>query len=370
MNWDKIRENYPAASSQVYLNTASCGLISKQTAQAQHIHYQQFLEKGGVNYMDWMAMVKETRAKAANLLNVPVQDLLFVHNYTAGMNQIAAMWQHKFKTVLLLKGDYPSVTLPWEVHNYHCHYFEADAHDVISLQTIEAHLKKVKPSILAISHVQFSTGFKIDLKGVSALCRQYGTYLLVDATQSFGAYPIDIPQQGIDVFITSVYKWTTAGFGLGICYINPILFEACHPYWAGNNPIGQPIINQDTSITASKQAAFETGHTNFPAMSALNTALSDLTQIGIEVIAIRIDELVEKLLDYLSQLMDDLPIMNFPKENRSGIFSLGLKEEVVHQLFKENIITSFRSKGLRVSTHFYNNHDDLLQFCHVLKTIL
>ena len=370
MNWDEIKENYPAACNQVYLNTAACGLISKKTAQAQRDHFQQFLNKGGNAYMEWISMVQDTREKAAHLINVSTEDLLFVHNYTAAMNQVAAMWKDKFKDILLLKGDYPSVILPWEVNAYHCHYFEADDNDVISLEVLEDKLKHIKPSILAISHVQFSSGFKIDIRAVSDLCKKYGTYLLLDATQSFGAYAIDIPAQGIDVFVSSVYKWTTAGFGLGICYINPELFEDSHPYLAGNNAVGQAIMSQSDSDITKKKAAFETGHTNFPAMCALNTALTELSEIGIDKIGARIDELVDYLLSSLSDFISNAPIFFFPKENRSGIFSLDVKEEFVSRLIEQDIISSYRNKGLRVSVHFYNDHQDIKTFSSALKKLL
>ena len=252
---------------------------------------------------------------------------------------------------------------------YQCHYFEAEEQDIISLNILENHLKKLKPHLLSISHVQFSTGFKIDLEQVASLCKQYGTKLILDATQSFGAYPIDVLKQGIDVFVSSVYKWTTAGFGLGICYINPTLFEDCHPFLAGNNAVGQAIINQEKSALENKKAAFETGHTNFPAMVTLNSALKELTQIGIANIAERIDVLVDDLLTSLSTYLSDAAVLKFPKKNRSGIFSIDVKEALVHQLSSKKIITSYRNKGLRVSVHFYNNKKDVDAFNNALKVL-
>jgi selenocysteine lyase/cysteine desulfurase len=286
------------------------------------------------------------------------------------MNQVAAMWQHKLNKVLLLEGDYPSVILPFKAHGYQCHYFKAEVNDIISLQTLEDHLKEVKPDLLAISHVQFNTGFRIDLKEVADLCKKYGVRFLVDATQSFGAYPINVPQQGIDVLLTSVYKWTTAGYGLGLCYINPELFEDCHPLSAGNNALGQAIIHENNSDLDSKKSAFETGHTNFPAMSALNNALTELLSYDIEQISQRIDTLIGVFVAQLHKIIGDTPILHFPKHNRSGILSIDVPQQIQTKLMEANIVTSFRNKGLRVSAHFYNNESDIEKITSTLATLL
>ncbi len=370
MNWDNLREDYPAACNQVYLNTASCGLISIQTANAQQQHFEQYLQKGGNAYLNWVELVEDTRKKAASLINVPQNELLFIPNYTAGMNQVASMWQHKFKKILLFNEDYPSVVLPWQVHGYECHYFQSIGNDIISTQVIEDHLKKVNPDILAISHVQFSSGFRLDLKEIADLCKQYGTYFLVDATQSFGAFPLDVQAQGIDVFLTSVYKWTTAGYGLGICYISPELFEGCHPLIAGNNARGQAIINEVASDLTNKKAAFETGHTNYPAMNALNSALTSLSVLGIEQISQRISHLLDYLVKHLQDFIEETSIFHFPKQHRSGILSLNIPQQIHSKLEEERIITSYRTKGLRISTHFYNSEKDIKTIAASLSKLL
>jgi len=370
MNWDKIREDYPAACNQVYLNTASCGLISTQTANAQQQHFEHYLQKGGNAYSNWVELVEDTRKKAASLINVPANELLFIPNYTAGMNQVASMWQHKFKKVLLFEEDYPSVVLPWQVNGYDCHYFQSVENDIISTQIIEDHLKKVEPDILAISHVQFSSGFRIDLKKVAELCKKYGAYFLVDATQSFGAFPIDVQAQGIDVFLTSVYKWTTAGYGLGICYISPELFNGCHPFMAGNNARGQAIINEAASDLTNKKAAFETGHTNYPAMSALHSALTSIAVLGIQPISQRIKHLMDFLIGQLEAIIEETPVFHFSEQQRSGILSLNIPHQIQVALEKEKIITSFRTKGLRISAHFYNSEKDIKTLVASLSSLL
>jgi selenocysteine lyase/cysteine desulfurase len=63
------------------------------------------------------------------------------------------------------------------------------------------------------------------------------------------------------------------------------------------------------------------------------------------------------------------------KKYRSGIilFKPGKKRliQVVKELEKRNkIIVSARGKGIRVSTHFYNNEEDVDKLIVGLKTIL
>ena len=370
MNWAEIISNYPAARNNVYLNTAACGLISKNTQQAMNKHFQNYLESGAGARASWVREKAETRSKAASLLNVEPENLLFVANYTTGMNQVAAMWQNKYKKILLLDGDYPSVILPWKVHKYDCHFFTAGEDEIISTEEIESKIKEVKPDVLAISHVQFNTGFRIDLDEVSAICKKYGVVFLVDATQSFGAFPIDVKKSGIDVLITSVYKWTTAGFGLGIAYIKPELLENCHPFIAANNSNGQAITPNNEASIELKQAAFETGHTNHPGLAALNSALTDLINIGVENISERILSLNALICMGIKEINSDLLVSDFTEKHSSGILSVTTSPEVEQMLLEKNIVTSFRNKGLRISIHFYNNESDIESVLRELKTCL
>ncbi|MEM1134264.1 MAG: aminotransferase class V-fold PLP-dependent enzyme [Bacteroidota bacterium] len=369
MNWQEVKSNYPAACDHVYLNTAACGLISSNTKNAVNSHFQYYLELGSNARDKWISQVEDTRSKAALLAGVAKENLLFVANYTAAMNQIAAMWQHRYKKVLMLEGDFPSVVLPWKIHKYTCHFFKASEGEKISLKTIESYLHKVKPDILAISHVQYNTGFRIDLSELAALCKKYGTIFLVDATQSYGAFPIEAKKNDVDVLISSVYKWTTAGFGLGICYINPELMENCYPNIAGNSSNGQELFPKIDSEVALKQAAFEIGHTNFPGIVSLNTALTDLFSIGIENIASRIVTLNQFLTSQLKEINETYLVTDFSEMNASGIISLKLPINLEKRLFDLKVITSYRNKGLRVSFHLYNDEKDLTTFTHLLQEL-
>ncbi|UZR94141.1 aminotransferase class V-fold PLP-dependent enzyme [Chondrinema litorale] len=370
MNWAEILSNYPAAKNNVYLNTAACGLISKNTQQAMNQHFQHYVEFGAGARPSWVKEKAETRSKAASLLNVEPENLLFVANYTTGMNQVAAMWQNKYKKILLLDGDYPSVILPWKVHKYECQFFTAGKDEIISIEEIEKQIKETKPDVLAISHVQFNTGFRLDLDSVAAICKKYGVVFLVDATQSFGAFPIDVKKIGIDVLITSVYKWTTAGFGLGIAYIKPELLENCHPLIAGNNSNGQAITPSNEASIELKQAAFETGHTNHPGLAALNSALTDLINIGVEHISERILSLNALFCKGIKEINSDLLVSNFSESQSSGILSIQTTPEIEQFLLEKNIVTSFRNKGLRISIHFYNSESDIETIIEALKNCL
>ena len=370
MNWAEIKSNYPAANKSIYLNTAACGLISSKTQQSMNDHFTHYMELGGKVRNSWVEEKADTRKKAAKLMDVEAENLLFVANYTTGMNQVAAMWQNKFNKILLFEEDYPSVILPWKVHEYNCHFFNSDDKEAITVEEIEKQIETLKPDVLAISHVQFNTGFRIDLQQIAAICKKHGVVFLVDATQSFGAFPIDVNKNEIDVLITSVYKWTTAGFGLGVCYIKPELYEDCHPYFAGNNSNGQAISPEIDTSTEIKQAAFETGHTNHPGIAALNCALTDLLNIGVKNIADRILELNKAFCEGIKAIDPKLLVSDFLPENSSGIVSIKTDPKLENMLLENNVVTSYRNKGLRISLHFYNDTNDIMNLLDYLKNYL
>ena len=134
--------------------------------------------------------------------------------------------------------------------------------------------------------------------------------------------------------------------------------------------------DNNMKISVSKTATrFELGTPNFPNIVALNAAVRYLSKIGIRHIEKRILNLSDYLIDSLVNMNLQILSPIEEKKYRSGIilFKPGKKRliQVVKELEKRNkIIVSARGKGIRVSTHFYNNEEDVDKLIVGLKTIL
>ena len=69
--------------------------------------------------------------------------------------------------------------------------------------------------VLVCTHASNLTGRILDLAAVSVLAKQYGWKLIVDASQTAGAYPIDMDNTGIDVLVFTGHKSLMGPQGTG-----------------------------------------------------------------------------------------------------------------------------------------------------------
>ena len=367
MDITSLRKNYPALAEQTYLNTASCGLISGATATAAQRFYQTLLEQGGAPRNDWYAQVPLLRQEVADWLGAEADEIALLPNFSVACNYVAralAGCSH----VLLLDSDYSSLTLPWLLPDYQVHYCSAAPNGAIDLNVLEEQVKKHQIELLAISHVQYASGFCVDLKILGQCCRDWGVLLVVDATQSLGVMPIDLRTTPVDVLMGSGYKWMTAGFGNALLFVRRSLHERLAVPTVGNNSFDDaPIVRSRADLSFSARL-LEVGHYDFASLWALRQAVSELQDIG----AVTIYERVRALTSYLYQHLPTSVniVSDYSEARRSGITVLRGGAELERALLKRKIVTSARPQGLRISLHFYNNEADIDHLCQALTTAL
>ena len=112
--------------------------------------------------MQWYEQIAATRQLAAEWLGAQMNEIALVSNFTSGMNFVVPMLR-SFEKVLLMEGDYPSLTLPWQLHDHQIVRCPTEANGSFTLERVEQYIERHQIKILAISHVQYTTGFCVDL---------------------------------------------------------------------------------------------------------------------------------------------------------------------------------------------------------------
>ena len=122
-----------------------------------------------------------------------VDEVAFTKNTSQGLSIVANSipWQ-RGDVIVTVRGEFPANVYPWlalrklgvQVR------FVEPRHGHIMLEDLRQALRGAR--MLAISWVQYSTGFRIDLAAVSALCREMHVLLCLDAIQGVGALPLDL----------------------------------------------------------------------------------------------------------------------------------------------------------------------------------
>jgi len=366
--WKQVRRLFPALENYTYLNAASGSPLSKRAARGAKRYYDEMLQHGDVPWDKWLERKEKIRDTLADFIGAIPAEVAFTLNTSHGMNLIAEMLKGKGE-VLTMKDEFPSSTLPW-IHRGFKLRFIRPARGVYTLQRIE---EQISPhtKILLTSHVQYRTGFRQDLEAVGNLCRRKNLIFVVNATQSLGAFPVDVKRDNIDFLAFLGLKWPVAGYGIGGLYIGEKWLRSIRFPMVGWKSMKDPESMDNRKIHLRREAsALEMGCPHFPGIFALGQSLELFQSIGKKRIRKRILDLGKYLAGKLEKM--GLEILS-PLEPgcRSGITIVKVDnpEDVRERLKRKNIIVSARGGGLRISTHFYNNRTDIDTLIKGLKEI-
>ncbi len=358
MDWGRVRARFPAAAACVYLNTAGGGPLSDAAFAAAEDYYRAVHGDGDRGWPDWQRRVENVRRQVAEFLHASATDIAFVGNASAALNGAAMLAPPG--EVLTSASEFPSVTLPWIARGRTVRYLESAKDGALTVKAIEAAMSE-DTRVLALSHVQYASGARLDLEAIGALCRARGIMFVCDATQSFAAFPIDVSRIQPDVLVFSGYKWACAGYGVAGMYVAPRLRGWKAPPLAGWRSAESPYdLECRTPVFSGDARAFELGHPPVPGVFALGGALEVTASVGIERIASRIHDLVDRLHAGLDAR--GLAIVSpRQRDSRSGITMVRMDapERMRAHLQQRQIFISIRDGKLRVSLHLFNDETDI-----------
>ena len=157
------------------------------------------MHEGSTRLFEWMLGGNAGVAqRVAASIGATEQGMALVQSFTVGLAQLAPLLKHRPK-VLLIGHDYPTLHAPFALPGFQGIVVQPEADGTISLDTLRSTLERERPQVVAISEVQWLTGFRIDLSAVTALCRAFGAWSLVDITQSRCAVPLNVQAAGNSV---------------------------------------------------------------------------------------------------------------------------------------------------------------------------
>ena len=369
VDWNNVRNQFPAVKNSVYLNTASASPISRIAVKEAKDFYDDVLLHGDSNWEKWLEKSEHARKKLAEFINADKNEIAFMPNTSFGMNIVAEMLEGK-GDVITMNDEFPSSTIPWMSRNFKINWVMPE-NNVYSLDAINKSVTK-KTRILVTSHVQYSTGFKQDLLELGEFCKRKGLVYVVNATQSIGAMPVDVKKSNIDFLVFSGVKWLLTGESLGAIYINKKWHKKVKWPLAGWRSVKDPMKMDNKSLSFKNSVSrLEAGGPTFQSILVLGRTVDFLSRIGKKDIEKKIYELDDYLVKRLTELNLEI-ITPLDRKHRSGITVIKVKnpKAVAKKLLKKKVIVSARKDGLRISVHIYNNEKDINRFIKELKTLL
>ena len=360
MKMHDFKNDYPVLQTFTYLNIAASGLLSKSLADWRKNHDMDFVNKGSIFRNIHHDYIVETRKAVARFFDASEGDVALVPNFSFGLNTFLEGFP-KDKTFLLLENDYPSVNWPFENRGFGAHYAKIDENLEAN---IEAAIERYKPDAFAFSIVQYLNGIKIDLDFLKKIKEKYPNLILIaDGTQYLGSEAFSFSESAIDVLGASTYKWMMAGYGNGVFLIKEAVKKHIFPKTIGFNS-AETMYSNRNEIAFIKH--FEPGHLDTLNYGTLTKSIEFLEEIGIENISQTVKNLSNKAKKEFMEL-DLLEARVAFRKDHSPIFNIKGDTDLFEYLLQKNIICSQRSKGIRVSFHFYNTEEDLNYLVEMLK---
>ena len=137
--------------------------------------------------------------------------------------------------------------------------------------------------LLAISYVQFMSGFRADLEAIGAICGRRGVIFFVDAIQGLGAFPLDVNKCKIHALAADGHKWMLGPEGCGILYVRRDVQDLIEPVEFGWTNIANfaDYANRDMRLRPDA-GRYECGTLNTIGIFGLRAAIQLLLEVGIE----------------------------------------------------------------------------------------
>lgn len=364
-NWDDIRKQFPVTDKLAYLNSAAAGPVSRMSSDAASGYYEKMMNDGDVHWNRWLADRETIRKKIAKFINADPEEIAFTTNTSSGMNVIVDALEDSGE-VISSELEFPVTTLPWMHRRIPVHLLPAGDGEVRIEDVREAMTEKT--GVIALSHVQFSNGFRIDPEALGAIKGQHA--LVINASQSAGAFELDVKRMKIDALCATGHKWLLAGYGSGFVYLNRELLGQSLPRSIGWLSVEQPFEMRNDEFHPRHDAAarVELGCPHFAGIFSLGASVDLITECGIANIQARVLELNCLLTSSLSAKGWKVlsPAGNDNVRSGETLVEVEKPGEVVRHLFRRGVVVTEKPQGIRVATHFFNSEEDVERLVRAL----
>jgi len=366
--WRVYAHQFPVRERLIYLNHAAVAPLCRPAADAMKRLADDCLNFGSLHYADWLAVYSGLRAAAARLIGADPSEIALVKNTSEGIATVALGLDLKAGDRMVgFREEFPANYFPWK-------RLEEKGVTVTwlsvtdSLERIDEACRGAK--LLAISFVQFLSGYRAPIQEIGEICHRNQCIFLVDAIQGLGAFPLDVSAAHIDALAADGHKWLLGPEGCGILYIRREIQDRVEPVEFGWTNVAKYNDYASRDMALRQDAGrYECGTLNTIGCFGLQASIEFLLEVGAGKIAPVILNLAGRIADG-AQAKGYQLFRDRTPENSSGIVSFRKEgvaaEEVVRVLRQRGITAAPRAGWVRTSPHFYIAPGDIDQMLEAL----
>lgn len=378
---------FPGLVNKAYFNFGGQGPMPKAAMEAIYRAYEYVQQQGPFSgkVNEWAGQEMEmTRVLLAEELGAKPENIALTENVTMGCNIV--LWGIPWQAgdhILLTDCEHPGViAIVKEVARRH-HLKVSTCPMMGTLNrgnpaaVIEQHLQP-RTRLVVLSHLLWNTGQLLPLGEIVKVCRHHGgevtTQVLVDAAQSVGSLPLNLPELGVDFYAFTGHKWCCGPAGVGGLYLKTDALEQIQPTYVG----WRGIVTDTTGMPKEWKPdarRFEVATSAYPLLSGLRAAIALHNKWG--TVEERYAQMV-KNADYLWQGLSLLPKIQCLRTAapEAGLVSFRLQAEIPHQ----QLVQALEQQGfclrtlvspdcIRACVHYLTMPAEMDQLIRVLASL-
>ncbi len=360
------RDEFPFTEDGIYLNAASIGPLPQRTLRAMEHCSRSRAAPFTLTDDQLGPILRNARAAAATLIGADPSEIALATNTSYGINLAAGMLPLRAgEHVVVSAGEFPANVFPWQ------HLTRRGVGlDLVPVtpegwpdeEAMLARLADPRVRVCAVSHVQYHTGYRVDLDRLSAACRQNDVWLVVDSIQALGAVPFDVRHTPVDILCCGAQKWLLGPWGAGFLYVRrehiPALVPATVGWLAFEGTEDFSRLRYDGNLHPDARR-FEMITLPFQDLLGMTRSLELLAELGIESVWRHIQEIQTPVIE--GALRHGIRLASPRGDRGSGMLCLAPRDPELLQerLRAAGVVCSLREGAIRLSPHCYTTREEM-----------
>jgi cysteine desulfurase / selenocysteine lyase len=327
-----VRADFPILSREIggrpliYLDSGATSQKPQVVidAQAEHLGSHNANVHRGVYALaqEADAAYDDARQRVAAFVGGSARATIFTKNATEAINLVAYSWGranvNAGDAVLITQMEHHANLVPWQVlcreRGAELRYLEVDEHGDLSLEQLDAELKRGDVRLVAFAHVSNVLGTINPVAEIAARVRAAGAVSLIDGAQAVPQLPVNVEQIGADFYAWTGHK-ALGPTGIGVLHGSAELLETMEPFLTG----GDMIASVDFQETTWNElpCKFEAGTPPISEAVGLGAAVEYLDKLGMERVRAHEQALTAYMLERLAEV-PGLRVVGPPSAERRG----------------------------------------------------
>ncbi len=376
--WQNVRLLFPLRKDWTYLNNGTMGPSPYPVVEAVQkgmMEGDQFGRYGG-----W----ETTSKKLAAFVGANEDEIALTHNVTDGIN--IGCWGVPLKKgdeVILTTHEHVGNAFPWlsrqRLHGIVLKTFTPASTADETLNRINALITK-KTRVIAVPHIPCTQGQIFPVKDICTLAREKNIYSIIDGAHGPGMLHLDLHDMGCDTYASCTHKWMLGPKGTGFMYVRKDFQNILQAYFVGG---GSDNAQWDMACHPVKMGEYaNSAHRYYGGTQSLglykgvDAAIDFIETIGMDNIHKRIKSLGHYTQQRLLEFGDKIELLT-PTEERSrcavngfrikGIDNAKFYKDCMEKTVQIRTVGENGLNSLRVSTHIYNNKQDIDKLMDLIK---